>query len=200
MGLSPWLSSCLSFYIYWCIRWPLASGRKVVFNYGKKLFYPSRKENESHFTCLTCPKRVFLLYPYLCNRMLKRLGISFCLLLAFAMLQSHNFIPHHHESEPMEAAHHHDHDSDDDKDHNSPFTDLTHNADFGKVIAKPHFIKQIIEKPVFAEGLFFQLYTKLASSEISPRPHPPDGESPLHLIFLSHSVPLRAPPASSCLS
>lgn len=133
--------------------------------------------------------------------MLKRLSISFCLLLAFAMLQAHNFIPHHHDEEAIEANHHHDHDDDDDKtDHDSPFTDLTHNADFGKIITKPHFDKEIIEKPVFSEGILLRLYNKLASFAIPPRPHPPDDNSSLHLIFLSHSLPLRAPPASTFLS
>ena len=129
--------------------------------------------------------------------MLKRLTIAFCLLLAFAMLQAHNFIPHHHDEEAIEANHHHDHD-DDKTDHDSPFTDLTHNADFGKVITKPHFDKEIIEKPVFTEGILLRLYNKLASFASPPRPHPPDDDSPLHLIFLSHSLPLRAPPAFAC--
>jgi len=138
--------------------------------------------------------------------MYKRLAISFCLLLAFALLQAHNFIPHHHhENEPIEVNHHHDHDDDhdedhDDNDHNLPFTDLTHNADFGKVIAKPQAIKDIVEKPLFTGGFIIILYNKLASFEIPPEYHPPDNDSPLHLIFLSHSLPLRAPPIHSFLS
>jgi hypothetical protein len=136
--------------------------------------------------------------------MIKKLGISLCLLLAFAMLQAHNFIPHHHHDEEKIETHHHDHehdDEDDDKtDHNSPFTDLTHNSDFGKVVAKPHFDKEIIEKPDFSESILSRLYDKLASFASPPRPHPPDDDTSLHLIFLSHSLPLRAPPASSCLT
>lgn len=144
----------------------------------------------------TSKKRVSTLSLSL-RLMLKRLSISFCLLLAFAMLQAHNFIPHHHDEEAIEANHHHDHD-DDKTDHDSPFTDLTHNADFGKVITKPHFDKEIIENPVFSEGILLRLYNKLASFASPTRPHPPDDDSPLHLIFLSHSLPLRAPPAFVC--
>ena len=137
--------------------------------------------------------------------MIKRLSISFCLLLALVTLQAHNFIPHYHENDAFETKHHHHHDHDDDDDagktdHTFPFTDLTHNADFGKVIAKPNFEKQVIEKPAFAEGILLKLYDKLASFASPPRPHPPDHDSSLHLIFLSHSLPLRAPPVSSCLS
>jgi hypothetical protein len=128
--------------------------------------------------------------------MLKRLSISFCILLAFAMLQAHNFIPHHHDEEAIEANHHHDHD-DDKTDHDSPFSDLTHNADFGKAAAKPDFDKEI-KNLVLVEGLFILLYNKLESFKTLPRPHPPDDGSSLHLIFLSHSLPLRAPPAFAC--
>ena len=115
------------------------------------------------------------------------------------MLQAHNFIPHHHDEEAIEANHHHDHDDgNDETDHNFPFSDLNHNAEFGKIIAKPHFDNEIIETPAFSESILFRLYDKFAAFESPPRPHPPDNESPLHLIFLSHSLPLRAPPALTC--
>ena len=123
------------------------------------------------------------------------------------MLQAHNFIPHQHKEKPVKHSHHHnqdkhhEHDENDGQDdHQTPFSDLTHNADFGTVIAKPDFEKQIIEKPDCCEGILLQLYDKLASFISTHRPHPPDANSSLHLIFLSHSLPLRAPPASSCLS
>jgi zinc transporter ZupT len=155
------------------------------------------------FEFLMCEKpsqNTFFLLSISLIHMFKRLAISFCLLVAFAMLQAHNFIPHHHEIEPVEANHHHDHDENDDNDHDSPFTDLTHNADFGKVIAKPQTIKEIVEKPVFAGGFFIVLYNRLTSFESPPEYHPPDDDSALHLIFLSHSLPLRAPPTQSFLS
>jgi hypothetical protein len=135
--------------------------------------------------------------------MLKRLSISFWVILAFTMLQVHNFIPHEHTgsdhiSHNQENHNDHHDESDDQTDHHeSPLNDLDHNADFGKVLSKSHFYKDIIEKPSFSEGILIRLYDKLAPLENSPRPHPPDNDSPLHLIFLSHSLPLRAPPASS---
>ena len=115
------------------------------------------------------------------------------------MLQAHNFIPHHHESEAVEANAHHDHDDQDD-DHDLPFTDLTHNADFGKTIVKPQDQNDIADKPVFAVCFLVAQYNKLTSFESPPEYHPPDDDSHLHLIFLSHSVPLRAPPVFSPLS
>jgi hypothetical protein len=133
--------------------------------------------------------------------MFKRLAISFFLLLAFVLLQAHNFMPHHHESELIEVNHHHHpYESDEDQDCDLPFADLTHNADFGKIVVKPQGIKDIVEKPVFTVGLFIMAYNKLASLENPPEYHPPGDSSPLHLIFLSHSVPLRAPPAHTILS
>jgi hypothetical protein len=140
--------------------------------------------------------------------MFRRLVISLSLLLAFALLQAHNFIPHHHhEEKPVKTAHHHHHGrDDDDHDHDNktgnhlPITDLDHSIDFGKVVAKPQFDKGVIEKPVFAGTIIIWLCDKLTSFESPPRPHPPDKGSRLHDIFLSHSVPLRAPPVSSYLS
>jgi hypothetical protein len=141
--------------------------------------------------------------------MFKRLAISFCL-LAFAMLQAHNVIPHHHKEDHTVKLNHHDdqtndhhhHDGNDNKteNHQSPFTDLTHNADFGKVVAKPQFQAQDLDHPIFSERTLLQLYDKLSFFESPPRPHPPDNDSSLHHIFLSHSLPLRAPPASTFLS
>jgi hypothetical protein len=142
--------------------------------------------------------------------MFKRLAISFCL-LAFAMLQAHNVIPHHHKEDHTAKLHHHHDDQTNDHDHHDgdgnktvnhqfPFTDLTHNADFGKVVAKPQFQAQVLDHPFFSEGTLLQLYNKLPFFKSPPQPHPPDNDSSLHHIFLSHSLPLRAPPASSCLS
>jgi hypothetical protein len=143
--------------------------------------------------------------------MLRRFVISSCLLLAFVIMQAHNFVPHVHEEKQLaKHAHHHDHDDHDDhhddKDegdktahHQSHSTDLTHSAEFGKVMQKPHFEIQVIQTDIFI-GTFLRLYDKMGSLKNPPRPHPPDKEPSLHIIFLSHSTPLRAPPASSCLS
>jgi hypothetical protein len=138
--------------------------------------------------------------------MFKRLGISLCLLLAFVLLQAHNFIPHHHHDEARQPAHshHHDHEhnhpdkgSDDDTDAHLPFADMDHSADFGKVVAKPQFENSAISKPVFANCQIIWLTEQFATLPDTPRPHPPDFHSSLHTIFLSHSIPLRAPPFSS---
>jgi hypothetical protein len=138
------------------------------------------------------------IYPYLCDRMLKRLLISFCLLVAFAMLQAHNFIPHHHVQEPVESSHHHDHDGSGHHhhDHGSdfPFSDQSHDAEFGKAIVKPHEVEDIILKPFLFEDPLSMLYRSLISSQSHDFYHPPDHESSLHIIFLYHSIPLRAPP------
>jgi hypothetical protein len=137
--------------------------------------------------------------------MLRRLSISFWLLLAFAILQAHNFIPHHHESEHVKTGQHHDdhaendrhhEDHEDEADHDSPISDLTHNSEFGKTIVKPQDLKDIIEKPVLLiAGHIILLYNEQAAPDNPALYHPPDGDSPLHIIFLSHSLPFRAPPA-----
>lgn len=140
----------------------------------------------------------------------KHLLISLCLLLAFSILQVHNFIPHQHRnSQAIQHSHHHgmdhhNHDADKnnekDDDHQSPITELTHNADFGKVITKKHFEKKIIEKSAFPTSELLQQNHSLLSFTSTKQPHPPDNNISLHLIFLSHCLPLRAPPAFSCLS
>jgi hypothetical protein len=131
--------------------------------------------------------------------MFKRLAISFWVLCAFALLQAHNFIPHHHTEMVIGHSHSHDrhhHDQDEeDNDESEPFTHLQHSSDFEKVITKPFVIKDVIAKPIASETFFSRLYNTLASLENPPKPHPPDDDSPLHVIFLSHSLPLRAPPA-----
>jgi hypothetical protein len=133
--------------------------------------------------------------------MFKRLAISFCLLLAFMLLQAHNLVPHHHESQFVEKVHHHhhdgkhDHEHDEDNDHHFPFTDQTHTVDFGKSVVKPFDLKYNFEKPAPAIGsILFNSFCSSAVFDRRPRYQPPDGAAALHLIFLSHSLPLRAPP------
>ena len=131
--------------------------------------------------------------------MLKRLSISICLLLAFALLQAHNFIPHHHKAEDHITAHGHGHDHDDDhegNDHDSPLNDLNHSAEFGKIVVKQQDVVLAIEKPVITKSILDILNTPLKLFDQIVRHIPPDKDSPLHVIFLSHSLPLRAPPAS----
>ena len=144
--------------------------------------------------------------------MLKRLGISFWFVLAYALMQAHNLVPHHHNEEPVEQHHHqhqadnqvphsHDDENEHETDHDSfPFSDANHNTDFGKIITKPGFLKDINWKSNIADVMLVSLYNKLTSFESAPIPHPPDDYARLHIIFLSHSLLLRAPPASSSLS
>ena len=122
--------------------------------------------------------------------MFKRCVIFLFLITAYATFQAHNFVPHHHDLE-IAADHHHE----DNDHHDSPFTDLTHNAEFGKLIVKPPVIKGGDQKPVFNTECFIDLFNKLTLISKASEYHPPDNDSSLHLIFLSHSIPLRAPPA-----
>jgi hypothetical protein len=125
---------------------------------------------------------------------LKRYIIFLFLSAAYTVLQAHNFIPHHHESEFIETGNHHDHEDHDDHDNNPPFTDLTHNADFGKVIAKPEVIKGVNEETILFTSCFIEIFYKPGLLKQPSEYHPPGDDSSLHLIFLSHSLPLRAPP------
>jgi hypothetical protein len=127
--------------------------------------------------------------------MLKRYIIFLFLSTAYTVLQAHNFIPHHHESEFIETRHHHDHGDQDDHDNNTPFTDLTHNADFGKVIAKPQVMKGVDEKIIFLTSCFIEIFYKPGLLKQPSEYRPPGDDFSLHLIFLSHCLPLRAPPA-----
>lgn len=139
--------------------------------------------------------------------MLKRPVIAFFVLLAFAMLQAHNFMPHqHHDDGHAKHSHqhdqgkHHDHDRDDDEngktdDHDAPFQAAGHNADFGKIIIKPQentgtFI-QWAAMAVDLSGIFACLF----APDIPPPNLPPaQNESILSLISCS-SLSLRGPPA-----
>ena len=124
--------------------------------------------------------------------MIKRCVIFIFLIAAYATFQAHNFIPHHHDIE-IAVDHHDDHEDND--HHDSPFTDLTHNAEFGKLIVKPPTIKGVDQKPVFNAECFIDLFSKVTLIKKPSEYRPPGDDSPLHLIFLSHNVPLRAPPA-----
>jgi hypothetical protein len=134
----------------------------------------------------------------------KRLAISFFLLLAFAMLLAHNLIPHqHNENNISKHSHHHHHnqkhhhhsdENDQGDNHQTPLIDLTHNTEFGKVLTPPQIEKHIFEKPGFHEGELIRLSHRLASLNKRAHLHPPNDYPSLHVIFLSHSLPLRAPP------
>jgi hypothetical protein len=131
--------------------------------------------------------------------MIRRLVISLFLIFAFALLQAHNFIPHHHHEITAESGHHHHHDEDDNDDHKSghEFPDFDHSVELGKVVTKPQVVREVLQKPVIDLHHIFWLSDQVGGYESPPVYNPPDNDSPLHRIFLSHSLPLRAPPSLS---
>lgn len=128
--------------------------------------------------------------------MLKRLAIL-CLLLSFALLQMHNFTPHLH-SHGVKAIHNdyvdhqHEHAA---HQHDQPADQFAHSEDFGKVVFTPKDGKKHEAKSVHFDLLFLPEFFTLYNREKPPDLPPPVHGSSLHLIFKTHSVPLRAPPA-----
>jgi hypothetical protein len=123
--------------------------------------------------------------------MFKRAAIL-CCVIAFAALQVHNVVPHHHTAFQYHV-HHHDRDSPD-GDEDSPLSGQTHDAEFGKSIVKPERFENVIENPAFLSGQFILLFDKLAAFE-GPGPKVnPDHPSSLYTTILSRAIPLRAPP------
>lgn len=139
--------------------------------------------------------------------MFKRPVIAFFVLLAFAMLQAHNFMPHqHHDDHLAKHSHshdqgkHHDHEEDDEEkgdteDHESPFHAAGHNADFGKIVIKPQenggLNFQTADIPVDLTGVFAYLF----APDIPP-PNLPPAQNESFLNFTnSPSLSLRGPPA-----
>jgi hypothetical protein len=156
--------------------------------------------------------KALLLYS---SGMLKRFGISFCIILAFGLLQAHNFVAHHHhvlasaDHEYTDAnTHHHHHDANDhtpdqdgeSRDNDSPFSDATHTADFGKILVKPDASQPDIDSPLLIACLIQAFHLQPAFVSCHLKVHPPDKGTSLHIIFLSHSLPSRAPPISSYVS
>jgi len=123
--------------------------------------------------------------------MLKRISIL-CYLLAFVALQIHNATPHYHQEE-IDFHHHNDEQDNDEVGKKSP-VNAHHDSEFGKSIAKPEGYKCYIEKPVLCAGSFILLFDELANfHNVTPKIAPCFNTS-LHSIFITHSVPLRAPP------
>jgi hypothetical protein len=139
--------------------------------------------------------------------MLKRPIIAFFVLLAFAMLQAHNFMPHqHHDDAYAKHSHqhdqgkHHDHDTDDEEkgkteDHDSPFHAAGHNSDFGKIIIKPQENAGPAIHWADVAADFSGIFDYLFAPDIPPPNLPPaQNESFRSLAFFS-SLSLRGPPA-----
>jgi hypothetical protein len=134
--------------------------------------------------------------------MLQRFAIV-GLLLSFALLQMHNFIPHLHVATPQpvlfQQQHSHKHHHSDHTQHTQSKQDhscghFAHNEDFGKVFVQLQE-RQKFDSTLCFFGCFFDaaLFNKLSANNHS-KDFPPGNSTSLHLIFLSHSVPLRAPP------
>jgi hypothetical protein len=134
-------------------------------------------------------------------RMLKLRIIAGFVLLSFVALQGHNVLPHLHEVnhhiKHAQQPHHHHHTNDNSSvpEKDTDCDHFRHSEELGKEIVKPQE-KQNQNRTVFSlSDLSAILYPPLLKYEAhSPPFYPPGKDSPLHLIFLSHSVPLRAPP------
>jgi hypothetical protein len=135
------------------------------------------------------------------------------------MLQVHSFIPHTHSLKTAESHSHshskgdqsHKHYShsdhsntdsntkqtDPDNDHDeSPLNDLVHDAEFGKTLLKPISVKISIEQYILFVPSFFQNYDRIISFAFKEKHFPRQNKTSLFEVFLSHNIPLRAPPAA----
>jgi hypothetical protein len=138
--------------------------------------------------------------------MLKRPVIAFFVLLAFALLQAHNYMPHQHRDDAhAKHSHHdqgknHDHDTDDEEngeseDHNAPFHAAGHNSDFGKIIIKPQENAGPAIQWADVAADFSGIFDYLFAPDIPPPNLPPaQNQSFLSLTSFS-SLSLRGPPA-----
>ena|SRR5690349_21030669 len=126
-------------------------------------------------------------------RMLKRISIL-CYLLAFVALQVHNATPHYHQEE-INFHHHNDQQNHDEVGKKSP-VNAHHDSEFGKSIVKPEGYQCQVEKPVLFVGSFILLFDELSNFyHVTPKIAPRFNSS-LHSIFVTHNVPLRAPPVA----
>jgi hypothetical protein len=126
--------------------------------------------------------------------MYKRLVISSILLIAFAVLQAHNCIPHHHHDEETRNEHHNAHDEDG-GDHSYPFNGQNHSSDFGKVVEQPPLVKFSFDNQAQILFDFTTWRIVISSSENPPVRYSFTRNCTLHLPFLTSAIPLRAPPA-----
>jgi hypothetical protein len=140
--------------------------------------------------------------------MVKRFGISLCVLLAFVMLQVHNFMPHQHHDEAVSYqhkphhhdSHHHDHDDQDkqdhdDVDHEFPFNHVNHSADFGMIGTGLKDGKDVLMHWLVVPVDFVKQIVILCPPESPPLSY----ISPYKTLFAPPSffraTPRRAPPA-----
>jgi hypothetical protein len=137
--------------------------------------------------------------------MLKRAIISLMVLTAFALVQVHNFMPHHHaRTEPTHhhhdengtGHHHHNHHDEKEDDHHSPYDPSDHDAEFGKVLIKPNSPKETLLKVQVWEFIHTSLFEAHIACESPPLTDPPFIKPPL-LPSYAYGVPLRAPPFSA---
>lgn len=101
-------------------------------------------------------------------------------------------VQHHHHSD---QHHHHNTENNSEPDHDNTCDHYAHNEDFGKVVVKLPANQKLEVKPVISDYIFVAAFLNLFTVESPPPVYPPGNNSTLHLIFLSHSIPLRAPPS-----
>jgi hypothetical protein len=134
--------------------------------------------------------------------MSKRLIISFFLLLAFAVVQAHDYIPHSHHTKQEDPFEHHDdgHDSDhDDTDHDfltHAFAHFQHDqgSAFSYVCSQKCDIDQkasfVKDYTSFLTAFILNFFDKQQSVYLPPR-----FSVPLHFYQVSFDIPRRGPPA-----
>lgn len=133
--------------------------------------------------------------------MLKYLAILW-LLLSFALMQVHNFTPHLHSKGVNAVGHEHaSHNHGHDHKPAPPVTNdypsqPVHSEDFGNVVTKPQDGKRLEVKAVYSELFIVSVSFVLLAGDDPPQALPLGIDTLLHPIFVSHSVPLRAPPYS----
>jgi hypothetical protein len=134
--------------------------------------------------------------------MSKRLIISFFLLLAFAVVQAHDYIPHSHHPEQEDPLEHHDHDHDkdhDDADHdflNHAFAHLQH--DQGSAFSYVFSQKRHIDHQISFAKEYTSVLTAFILRFFDTQQSvylPPKYSVPIHSCQLSFDIPRRGPPA-----
>lgn len=135
--------------------------------------------------------------------MRRRPVISFFILMALAILQAHNFIPHLHNFQNQVTEHHHHdegfpHDEgvpDDDPDQDNPLSQFRHIDYTGGLI-------WVLKSPAEKENNLppFMLPADYTAAGLSfflsnPEPDPPRKKDGIPAGYRLSDIPLRAPPA-----
>lgn len=131
--------------------------------------------------------------------MLKRLFISFFLLLAFAIVQAHDYIPHDHHTEQEDPFEHHDHEHGSDDGHDflhHAFAHLQHEQgsafsyEYSQKFHLDHKASFVREYTSFLTAFILNFFNKE-----QPVYLPPGYSVPLQRCPLYFDIPRRGPPA-----